>query len=1023
MKKRMTRKMTSFFFFSRSNFYKGHMIRSYSFTRNPLTLRGIDARFRGCSSSVPRISPVEHLPHQFSALRDDPSNERLGHDVRELGALIGQSITKHDGDRGTLDTVQRLRRLAVDWRATGGNGGNGGGHCDGAFGEMADVARGLEPEKLLDVSRAFAHFLALSNAAESAHRLRRLSKKTIGALDTGGVDCVGGTIDAILSQDGGTAKEILAALCSQNIEIVLTAHPTEVHRRTFLLKHQRVTEALLQRDALEALDVPLFALEQTNQSLEREVAAMWGSDEIRRSKPTPEQEARGGLAVIETSLWHAVPSFLRKLDTALQERFGAKEGRLPLDARPVRFASWMGGDRDGNPNVTSEVTWRVLREHRRRASQLLRKDLEYLRLDLSVTKATPALMRLLQNASGADEAVKTTEPYKYLISSLLRSLPTDVLDSVSGGDATQPLDVFDALQTVHASLTSVGHTELANGRLLDTIRRLGAFGPFLAPLDIRQESGRHAEAIAALANHAGVSGANEYAAWSESDKIAWLTMELDCGRPLLPRGAFDNLGAIVSDKVCDVLETVDVIGKAPLGAFGAYVISQATSPSDVLAVELLQQEAGVDRGKKLRVVPLFETLDDLNGAASTLDTLFSDKGYARRTNRKQEVMVGYSDSAKDAGRIAATWAQYRAQEEMQKVADKHGFTLTFFHGKGGTVGRGGNPALYDAILGHPPGTIGGRFRVTEQGEMITHNFGHPGIAERTLDIMTSAVLRDAFYERPEPKQAWRDTMDQLADTSCIAYRDLVHGEEHFVEYFRTATPEQELANLNVGSRPAKRNPKGGVDSLRAIPWIFGWAQSRLNLPAWLGVGEALDEGMVDLAPGGARETLREMHEKDVQDAAIAGSVFQSNLDLIEMLLSKTEPAIAAHYDNILVGGHSPESEVGDGEKNGEKVAALVGLGASLRGQLAATEAAVLNVTGNESVESAGSPLLQRAMRLRNPYVDVLNVLQVEALRRMREGDMLRLSEGNILKDESQAITEDALLVTINGIAAGMRNSG
>ncbi len=946
-------------------------------------------------------------PSRFSALRDDPTNERLGQDVRDLGSLVGASITKHNGSL-TLDAVQRLRRLALDWRSTGGGdadpfasssgdpsaGGGGGGGGSLKFQEMAAVARELEPKKLLDVSRAFAHFLALSNAAESAHRLRRLAVKNPGgALDSGGVDSVGGTIDCILDEDGGTREEILAALRSQSIEIVLTAHPTEVHRRTFLLKHQRVTEALLQRDALDSAEaaaddaVMSYALEQTNKRLEREVAAMWGSDEIRRSKPTPEQEARGGLAVIETSLWDAVPTFLRKLDATLRHKFGDEHGGLPLDACPVRFASWMGGDRDGNPNVTSDVTWRVLREHRRNASQLLRRDLEYLRRDLSVTQATPALHALLQVAAAgnnnsnhqitgaesvggggggdAEHTDRKEEPYMALVSQLLRQLDAeaaadDPVAAAASAATSRGVDLREALVTAHASLTAVGHAELANGRLLDTIRRLDAFGPFLAPLDIRQESGRHAEAIAALAQHAGgaVPGGADYAAWGEADKVAWLTRELESGRPLLPRGAFDNLATLeVSADVRDVLETVDLISKVPAGALGAYVISQATAASDVLAVELLQQEAGV--AERLRVVPLFETLDDLNGAAATLEQLFGDAGYARRTGRRQEVMVGYSDSAKDAGRIAATWAQYRAQEQMQAVADRHGFDLVFFHGKGGTVGRGGNPALYDAILGHPPGTIGGQFRVTEQGEMITHNFGHPGIAERTLEIMTSAVLRDGFCARPVPKPEWRGTMDLLADVSCAAYRDLITGDPHFVDYFRQATPERELAFLNVGSRPAKRNPEGGVSSLRAIPWIFGWAQSRLNLPAWLGVGEALDEGMADTRAGGTREVIAEMHTE--------WPWFQSNLDLIEMLLSKSEPAIAAHYDNVLVGSGAAARDAGGGggdAMDADKEAALAALGASLRERLAMTEAAVLKVTGNDSVEAAGSPMLQRAMRLR-----------------------------------------------------------
>jgi len=419
---------------------------------------------------------------------------------------------------------------------------------------------------------------------------------------------------------------------------------------------------------------------------------------------------------------------------------------------------------------------------------------------------------------------------------------------------------------------------------------------------------------------------------------------------------------------------------------GAYVISQCQQASDVLAVLLLQQDAGIM--PELRVVPLFETLDDLERSHNVIDALFSMPEYTERINGKQEVMVGYSDSAKDAGRLAAAWAQYIAQEKMVSVASKTGIQLTFFHGKGGTVGRGGNPAVYRAILAHPPKTINSRFRVTEQGEMITQNFGQVQIAERTLDIFTAGVLADVFTPRPDPKPEWRKVMEEISKISCAAYRHVVREDKRFVPYFRNATPELELSGLNVGSRPAKRNPKGGVESLRAIPWVFAWTQTRLNLPAWLGVAEGLGE-IHKKNPAVLSEMYREW------------PWFNTLVDLLEMILAKSETRIAENYDKQLV------------VENESKV-----LGKELRGKLSDAREVIKVVTGNDTLQSH-NPLLMASMRVRNPYVDCLNVIQAEVLSRLRRND----DGKDKLSEKDEMILRDTLLVTINGVANGMRNSG
>ena len=793
-------------------------------------------------------------------------------------------------------------------------------------------------------------------------------------------DSCGGLIPQLLQQQH-SKDDIYQCIINQQTELVLTAHPTEVNRRTILDKQHRVQLILTQADALRGRTTP-YQQDQLNQALEREIAALWQSDEVARSKPSPQEEAERGTLVVETVLWDAVPVFLRKLNATMMAHLGSDRG-LPLDAAPIKFASWMGGDRDGNPNVTQQVTREVCLTKRVKAATLFQRDLIRLKGELSITKCSDELWARVNPAA--------REPYRDFLTPMIRRLALTVkwgqegLSQLKNGHSiTAPTeevylnkkDMMVDLLLVHKSLCETGNEITANGLLKDIIRNVSAFGLTLVPLDIRQESDRHAEAIDAITRYLGLGS---YDQWDESTKINWLIQQLASDRPLLRAGCWKEHPALFSDTAVDTLETFQMIAEQYEESLGAYVISQATSASDVLAVLLLQRDAGVQ--KPLRVVPLFETLEDLKGATSTMETLFSLPGYMGSISGKQEVMIGYSDSAKDAGRLAASWAQYETQEQLAKVAKKYNVELTFFHGKGGTVARGGNPATFKAILAHAPDTINGRFRVTEQGEMITRNFGHADRAERTLDIYTAALLAEKLTPRPSPTPQWREMMGTLSDISCAAYRRIVREDVRFVPYFRSATPELELANLNIGSRPSKRKPGGGVESLRAIPWIFAWTQTRLNLPVWLGVGEALSEVLA----GKEGTVLRDMYRD-------FGS-FKTTIDLVEMVLAKSEPSIAKHYDKVLVS--DPKAQE---------------LGEEVRTMHMATERAVLDLTEHETLTDANH-LLRRALLVRNPYVDCLNVLQAETLKRIRvEGG----EEGEL---------KDALMTTITGIANGMGNTG
>lgn len=889
--------------------------------------------------------PLETTP-------DDP-HRHLRDDVRLLGRLLGETLQEQEGQE-LFEIVERVRARSKRARA---------GELS-AFDELSAELDALPVETARTVARAFAHFLTLANIAEQHHRIRRrrtYQRSPLSPPQRGSFS----EVFARLGEGGIGAERLHEAIAGLEIELVLTAHPTEVVRRTMLQKHERIAKILAERDRT---DLTEFDREELELGLRAEIDAAWGTDDVRHERPTPEKEARWGLAVIEQTLWDAVPRFYRQLDRALERTTGSG---LAEGLAPIRFASWMGGDRDGNPNVTPEVTERVCLLSRWMAADLFHREVAALRQELSLIEADAEL----RDRVGA----VAREPYRVLLhevrerlAATRRAAEAMLERRVPDGQPiyTTAQELREPLELCRRSLIACGYERLANGRLLDILRRLDCFGLALMRLDLRQESTRHAEALGAITRAIGVG---DYEQWSEEQRVEFLRGELNARRPLVP----DDLEA--PPEVHDVLDTIRTAARQPSESFGAYVISMASHPSDVLAVCVLQRAGGMRR--PLRVVPLFETVDDLANAAESIDTLLSIPEYRAAIGDRQEVMLGYSDSAKDGGRLASAWGLYRAQERLVEVCRKHEVKLTLFHGRGGTIGRGGGPT-YHAIRSQPPGSIDGRLRVTEQGEMIQAKFGLAGIALRTLELYATATLEAGLAPVEDPSKEWRRTMRSLADDSRAAFQSFVHEEPGFVPYFRAVTPVEELGYLNIGSRPARRKSADqGVGSLRAIPFVFAWTQMRLMVPAWLGVGEALDRELERDEAAALR--MSEMYRD--------WPFFRSTIDLIEMVLAKAAPDIALHYQHRLVGDE------------------LRAIGDRLHVRFQDTVDAIKRLTGRETL-LADSAVLRRSIDVRNPYVDPINLVQIELLERLRESP-----------DDREL--RDALMLTINGIAAGMRNTG
>ena len=887
---------------------------------------------------------------------DNSVNTPLRDDVRLLGDLLGQCLRQQAGD-DLYQTIETIRKASVTTR----------GEQGAALSSLRDLLSPLDDATLLEVARAFSQFLNLSNIAEQHHRerLHRQHQRYPG--DPGGDQGLANVLQR-LQQEQISADVIDGTLQDLSVELVLTAHPTEVTRRTLIRKYDQMADLLGELDRPDLTDDELAF---RREKLYRLILAAWSTDEIRRERPTPVDEAKWGFATIEQSLWQAVPEMVRQLERELAEQ---DLPQPPADWAPVKLASWMGGDRDGNPNVTAPVTREVLLLARWMAADLYLRDVENLLADLSMEAASEELL---------GETGPSHEPYRVILRQVRQRLKltrrqmearVENLPVPEGEGFLQREELLAPLQLIDRSLRAVGLGDIADGDLKNTLRRLNCFGITLLCLDIRQESTRHRDAVDAVTRYLELGS---YADWPEERKQAFLVEELQARRPLIDDGFYRSEEC--SDEVAEVLATCRVIAEQGSEGLGAYVISMARAPSDVLAVMLLQKIAGVS--EPMRVVPLFETLDDLDNAEATMSALLAVPFYRQRVAGGQEVMIGYSDSAKDAGFLGAAWAQYRSQEKLTALFAEHQIPLTLFHGRGGSISRGGSPTRM-ALLSQPPGSVAGRIRVTEQGEVIRFKYGRPAVAVFNLAQYVAATLEATLLPPRAAKPQWREQMQTLTDVSVAGYRSVVQEEPELVRYLRTVTPETELSRLALGSRPARRKKDAGISSLRAIPWVFAWTQIRLMLPAWLGTGAALEAAQADPDQSGT-----------VQEMVAQWPFFQGVVDMLEMVLAKADLRVAAWYEQRLAGDDAD----------------LARLGEVLRERLTGTVNALSALTGREDLLD-NNPVMRWSIRVRDPYTDPLHLLQAELMARLRQQD-------------GDKTLESALMVTIAGIAAGLRNTG
>ncbi|HET7295181.1 MAG TPA: phosphoenolpyruvate carboxylase [Vicinamibacteria bacterium] len=905
--------------------------------------------------------------------------DTLSEQIHLLGDMLGDTIVEQEGS-GLFALVEEIRALAKAHR---------GGDAV-ASERLAAVVGGLSLAEAHGVAKAFAAYFQLVNLAEEQERVRVLRQRA--SAGEASLDETFGEAVATLRRQGLSADEVQELLRRLLVMPVFTAHPTEAKRRTILFKLDRITEALARLDsAVLTPDERREAL----LALREEIVSSWQTDETRAQRPGVMDEVRSGLYYFERTLFDVVPRLRAKLARALAAEYPDREFELPPF---LRFGSWIGGDRDGNPNVTVEVTEQALSEQQGVALRLYRRAVEDVHAHLSTAArfGTSAVLRESLAADARlfpDEARRAAErhpdqPYRLKLALVHRRLGATAEAASSWRAEQRPPGAYqDAeefasdLRLVQASLRAHRGGRLADGRLQSLVSQVDSFGFHLATLDVRQHAERHKAALDEIFRRYGAPG---YAEWPEERKVAVVTAEALGSRPLTPARLDFGPDTNASVELFRLVRRAhERIGRA---AIDSYVISMTRGASDVLAVLLLAQDAGV--AEALDVVPLFETIADLRAAPDIVAALLQNPAYRRHLERRglrQQVMIGYSDSNKDGGYLAANWELHLAQRRLPAVCEAHGVSLVLFHGRGGTIGRGGGRTSR-AILAQPPESVQGRIKLTEQGETITNRYAVAALAERHLEqLLHAAIVATANRPAASPSRggAWEDAMSALAVRAMDAYRGLV-GSPECLRYFHDATPIDAIEQLNIGSRPARRAGGERIEDLRAIPWVFAWTQSRVNLPGWYGVGAAI--GAWAGAEPARWELLTFMYRE--------WTFFRTVVDNAQMSMRKADMAIAAAYAGLAA------------DATRDAVFPLI------QAEFARTEAALLRVTEQRDLLET-QPWLRRSIRLRNPYIDPMNGVQVALLRRLRAASDAR---------EASALRA-AVLVSVNGIAAGLRNTG
>lgn len=911
-----------------------------------------------------------------SALREI---SKLRAEVRNLGNALGRVITRIEG-RPTFEQVEKLRLLAKARR---------GGDAR-AEKKLASAIAALSPAEAFNQAMAFTLYFELVNLAEENFRIMLLRRRRAArARKEPPWPPMRETIEAAileLKQQGVAPAQMQALVDRLQIELVFTAHPTESKRRTVLAKLRRLAGLLRERSQPELVR---SAATLDPACIEREIASLWLTDRSRTARPEVTDEARTGLWYFDTTLFDTVPHLHTDLERALARHYPA----VAVPRRWLTFGSWMGGDRDGNPNVTAGVTAEVLLLHRRLAIDKARLAMRDLSRSLTVSDrrdvVMPALRRGLRASLHVSKHLEDlSKRYPHELYRLILGVLGERLAQAAGrlragraltagnspGGPLDRVNVAETLQAIRESLAAGRGALLAGGELQVVQQQLETFGLHTARLDLRQHSNEHAAAVAEVLER------NDYPELGEPERCAVLREALPGAKSL---GAARR--ARLSETTRNVLEPLVVAAhaRARFGpeAVGIYIISMTDGVSDILEVELLMKLAGVS----LPIAPLFETLEDLNRAPEILRALFALPGRPRPEH--QHVMIGYSDSNKDCGYLTASWALYKAQQAIAELCAGHGVQLTLFHGRGGSIARGGGPAA-KAILAQPAGLRDGGIRVTEQGEVLSTRYHDPDLAHRILEQMAYGVLlgiHAAERAHPVPDE-WRAAMESMSAAGHAAYRALVHDEPDFLVFWQQATPIDEISNLKLGSRPAFRRAMKSVDDLRAIPWVFSWMQSRFNFSGWFGLGTALDAALRRGAPG--RRLLRTMHAQ--------WPFFQTLIDNAELTMRKADLGIASLYAGLVTD-----------KPIRHHIFPL------LQAEFERTESAILAITGRKQL-LARDPVLLNSVQLRNPYIDPLNFIQMEMLRRLRSGK-LRPDEA----EAARAVVE----LTINGISGGLKNTG
>jgi phosphoenolpyruvate carboxylase len=918
-----------------------------------------------------RLEPTE-TPEKDAPLR---------YDIRLLGRILGDTVRAQHGEE-VFELVEHIRRTGVQFHRDAD---------EGARHELQKIMSGLPTDRALNIIRAFGYFSHLANIAEDQHHIRRTRAhaKAEAAPRPGTMAAaLGRARQARLSREQ-LKRFFTHALCVP----VLTAHPTEIRRKSSIDREMEIARLLDERDRVEFTPEELAA---NRRALRRNVLILWQTRLVRGTRLRVIDEVANGLAYYDYTFLRALPLFYADLERLLAVTDPAwQELEIPSF---LRMGSWIGGDRDGNPFVTAEVTRQTLAMQSERAMRFYLDELHQLGGELSLDGRLVGIsdgLRALAAASPDRAVERQDEPYRRAIVGVYARLAAtawslDKLEAphqpVAPAEPYATVAAFkDDLGTIFASLAEHGSLAVARGRLRALRRAVDVFGFHLASLDLRQNSDVHERVMTELVEAAGLG---DYRALDEAGRVDLLVKELGNMRPL--SSSHLSYGEETAAELGMLNVAADAHRRYGATAMPHYVISKADSVSDILEVAVLLKEVGLLRPREGRldvdIVPLFETIGDLQHCGRIMDALFALPAYRRLLASRgnvQEVMLGYSDSNKDGGYLTSTWELYKAELTLVELFRRHQVGLRLFHGRGGSVGRGGGPS-YEAILAQPAGAVRGQIRVTEQGEVIAGKYSNAEVGRRNLETLAAATFEATLLdaERPAPPESYHAVMEDLSSRAFRAYRALVYETEGFDRYFRESTVLEEIATLNIGSRPASRSKKQGIEDLRAIPWVFSWAQCRLMLPGWYGFGTAVKDWLAAHPDGLA--ALQAMHE--------TWPFFRTTLSNMDMVLSKSDIAIASRYAELVTDARLAR-EIFDRVK--------LEWQASIDAVLAITRQGTLLET---------NPLLARSIRNRFPYIDPLNHVQIELLRRHRAGD-------------TAPEVVQGIHLSINGIAAGLRNSG